>query len=209
MRRRTTIPLPCATPSRPQDRLLTRYCAKGNTTGCTSDSPFPFHLHPRRGQSNPQPNGTIEGARAQLRLASTYQLTASVQQELTKGTAISLAYVGALSRHLPMSVDENYPVFNTTTPTGQYNRHRPGAQAVLQRCDKGRSWRSTQLLGIVYGVNSNQTSNYNALQVTFSQQVTKGVSFNGFYTFQQEPRQRRCLTPAPHPLHLPKKTTPT
>jgi hypothetical protein len=43
----------------------------------------------------------------------------------------------------------------------------------------------TQLVGIVYGTNANQTSNYNALQVSFSQQVTKGVSFNGFYTFSK------------------------
>ena len=56
-------------------------------------------------------------------------MTASVQQQVTKTAAVSVAYVGSLSRHLPMSVDENYPVFNTTTPsantTANANTRRP------------------------------------------------------------------------------------
>jgi len=167
-----------------QGSLTNPYCAKGITTGCVSDSPFPFTYTP--GAVNPIPsNGTIEGAAPNFVWPSTYQLTASVQQQLTKRTAVSVAYVGALSRHLPMSVDENYPVFNTTTPAANTTATALARRPYYNAATKNSAGQQTQLLGIAYGVESNQTSNYNALQVTFSQQVTKGVSFNGFYTFSK------------------------
>jgi hypothetical protein len=167
-----------------QGSLTNPYCAKGITAGCVSDSPFPFIYTP--GAVNPIPsNGTIGGAVPNFVWPSTYQLTASVQQQLTKGAAISIAYVGALSRHLPMDVDGNYPVFNTTTPTANTTATALARRPYYNAAAKNAAGQQTQLLGIDYGVNSNQTSNYNALQVTFSQRVTKGVSFSGFYTFSK------------------------
>ncbi|MFZ1087471.1 MAG: carboxypeptidase regulatory-like domain-containing protein [Terracidiphilus sp.] len=167
-----------------QGSLTNPYCANGITTGCVSDSPFPFTY--TSGAVNPIPsNGTIFGASPNFVWPSTYQVTASVQQQLTKGAAVSVAYVGALSRHLPMSVDENYPVFNTTTPTANTAATVLSRRPNYNAATVNTAGQKTQLLGIAYETNSNQTSNYNALQVTFSQQVTKGVSFNGFYTFSK------------------------
>ena len=167
-----------------QGSLTNPYCAKGITTSCSSDSPFPFTYKP--GAVAPIPsNGTIGGADTNFVWPSTYQLTASVQQQLTKGAAFSIAYVGALSRHLPMDVDNNYPVFNTTTPTANTTATDLTRRPYYNAATKNAAGQQTQLLGIDYGVSSNQTSNYNALQVTFSQRVTQGVSFSGFYTFSK------------------------
>ena len=170
-----------------QGSLTNPYCAGGITTGCTLDSPFPFTY--TSGAVNPIPAaGTIEGVVPNFVWPETYQLTASVQQQVTKTAAVSVAYVGSLSRHLPMSVDENYPVFNTTTPsantTANANTRRPYYSTVPTTIVNGVVT-PTQELGIVYGVTSSQTSNYNAMQITFSQQVTKGISFNGFYTWSK------------------------
>ena len=170
-----------------QGSLTNPYCAGGIITGCTSDSPFPFVYTP--GAVNPIPAaGTIEGVVTNFVWPSTYQLTASVQQQVTKSAAISVAYVGSLARHLPMSVDLNYPVFNTTTPTSNTtsnaNTRRPYYSTTPTTLINGAAT-PTQELGIVYGVTSGQSSNYNAMQITFSQRVAKGVSFNGFYTWSK------------------------
>ncbi|MGA3160109.1 MAG: carboxypeptidase regulatory-like domain-containing protein [Terracidiphilus sp.] len=170
-----------------QGSLTNPYCAGGITTGCTSDSPFPFTYTP--GAVNPIPaGGTIEGVVPNFVWPSTYQLTASVQQQVTKNAAISVAYVGSLARHLPMSVDENYPVFNTTTPTANTtsnaNTRRP-YYSTTPTTTIGGVVTPTQELGVTYGVTSGQTSNYNAMQITFSQRVAKGISFNGFYTWSK------------------------
>jgi len=167
-----------------QGSLTNPYCAGGVTTGCTSDSPFPFSYTP--GSVNPIPaGGTIEGAVPNFVWPSTYQLTASVQQQVTRSAAIAVAYVGSLARHLPMSVDENYPVFNTTTPTANTTSNVNARRPYYNTTSVNTAGAPTQELGIAYGVTSSQTSNYNAMQITFSQRVAKGVSFNGFYTWSK------------------------
>jgi hypothetical protein len=167
-----------------QGSLTNPYCSGGITTGCTSDSPFPFTYTP--GSVNPIPAaGTIEGVVPNFVWPSTYQLTASMQQQVTKSAAISVAYVGSLARHLPMSVDENYPVFNTTTPSANTTSNANTRRPYYSTVPVSSSGVPTQELGIVYGVTSGQTSNYNAMQITFSQRVAKGISFNGFYTWSK------------------------
>jgi hypothetical protein len=169
-----------------QGSVTNPYCAPtAAAAACTtSDSPFPFSY--TKGAVNPIPsNGTIEGAMPNFVWPSTYQLTSSLQQQVTRRMAFGLAYVGSMSRHLPMSIDYNYPVFNTTTPTANSSSTVLARRPFYSATPVNSAGKATQLLGVVYGVSSNQTSNYNALQATFSQQVAKGVSFNGFYTFSK------------------------
>jgi hypothetical protein len=98
----------------------------------------------------------------------------SVQQQVTKSTVVSVAYVGSLARHISFSTDANYPVFNAASPTANTS-----ATVITRRpIDTGT-------LGQILSVDSDQTSNYNALQFTFSQRATKGLSFQGFYTFSK------------------------
>ena len=141
---------------------------KGLTT-----NPFPYVYTP--GSVNPiVAGGSIEGAPLNFKWPKTYQLTMSVQQQLSRSSAVSLAYVGALARNISFSTDANYPVFNTATPT-----LNTSATVITRRpIDTGT-------LGQILAVDSDQTSNYNALVFTFSQRATKDVSFNGFYTWSK------------------------
>jgi hypothetical protein len=138
-----------------------------------SPSPFPYVYTP--GAVKPiVTGGSIEGAAPNFQWPYTYQLTASVQQQMNKSLVVGIAYVGALARDLPFSSDINYPVFNAASPasntTGNVLSRRPY---------------DTGVLGQIFAVQSSQTANYNAMQVTFQQRVTKGISFNGFYTFSK------------------------
>jgi hypothetical protein len=138
-----------------------------------SPSPFPYVYTP--GAVKPiVTGGSIEGAAPNFEWPYTYQLTASVQQQMNKNLVVTIAYVGALARDLPFSNDINYPVFNAASPASNASSN------VLAR----RPY-DTGVLGQIFAVQSNETANYNAMQVTFQQRVTKGISFNGFYTFSK------------------------
>jgi hypothetical protein len=138
-----------------------------------SPSPFPYIYTPGAVKAIVT-GGSVEGVVPNFHWPYTYQLTASIQQQLTRGTAVSVAYVGSLGRDISLSTDANYPVFNTTTPTANTSTTVLGRRPI-----------DTGVLGQILAVYSNQTSNYNALQLTFSQRVIAGISFNGFYTWSK------------------------
>jgi hypothetical protein len=154
-----------------QGTLTNPYAGLGPYGG----SPFPYVYTPGQVKTIVG-GGAIEGVVPNFKWPRTYQLTASVQQQFTNQLALNVAYVGALGRDISLSVDKNYPVFNAATPsantTGNVINRRPYYTGV-----------APNLLGQILAVEGNQTSNYNALEVTVSQRVTKGVSFNMFYTY--------------------------
>jgi hypothetical protein len=138
-----------------------------------SPSPFPYVYTP--GAVKPiVTGGSVEGAAPNFQWPYTYQLTASVQQQLSKSMVVSIAYVGSLSHNISFSQDLNYPIFNTANPASNTTNN------VLQRRPI-----DTGVLGHILQVQSSQRAEYNALQITFSQRLTKGISFNGFYTFSK------------------------
>ena len=132
-------------------------------------SPFPFIYTP--GNVKAAAAGTsIFGMAPDFQWPYTYQVTGSVQQELSKSTVFGITYVGSLARNLVWGVDRNYPVFNVTTPsantTTNVNNRRP-----------------INTLGSINAQQSRATSNYNALQVTFSKRMSNSVSVNGYYAW--------------------------
>ncbi len=132
-------------------------------------SPFPFIYNP--GHVAPAAAGTsLFGMPLSFRWPYTYQLNASVQQQLNKNLVIGVTYVGSLGRKLVFGIDENYPVFNVANPTANtttnVNNRRP-----------------INTLGSINSQQSRATSNYNAMQFTFSQRLTHGISFKGYYAW--------------------------
>jgi len=141
-------------------------------------SPFPFTYTP--GKVAAAPSGTsLSGVGLNFRWPFTYQLSASVEQQITPSTVLSIAYVGTLARALPFEPDLNYPVFNAASPssntTSNANNRRPvptlGTIVELGNGPGGGIGRAN--------------SNYNAMQVTFSRRMTKGLSFHGFYIWSK------------------------
>ncbi len=99
-----------------------------------------------------------------------YQLNFSVQQQLTKDISMTAAYVGTLSHNLPFGRDVNYPVVTPTATNAGAN--------VLSR-------RPNPAFGAVTVLDSDQTANYNALQVTSTMRMNNHLSFSAFYTWSK------------------------
>lgn len=141
-------------------------------------SPFPFSYTP--GKVAPAPSGaSLSGVGLKFRWPFTYQLSASVEQQITPSMVFGIAYVGTLARALPFEPDLNYPVFNTASPASNTSKN------VLNR-------RPISTLGTIVelgdgpgGGIARANSNYNAMQVTFSRRMSRGISFHGHYVWSK------------------------
>ena len=114
--------------------------------------------------------GGIFGVDQNFQWPYSYQLNFSVQQQLTTNWSMSAAYVGTLSHNLPFGRDVNYPVLTATATSAGAN--------ILSR-------RPNTAYGAVLLLDSDQTANYNALQVTTQMRMNHHVSFNAFYTWSK------------------------
>ncbi len=140
-----------------------------------SNTPSPFPFNYVKGQVATAPAGTsLSGIGLNFRWPFTYQLSASVQQQITPSTVVGIGYVGSLGRALPFEPDLNYPVFNTANPasntTKNVNNRRPNP-----------TLGTLVELGDGPGGIARANSNYHAMQVTFSRRMTTGLSFHGYY----------------------------
>jgi hypothetical protein len=136
-------------------------------------NPFPSTYTPGNVAAAP-PGTTVLGIDPNFEWPSTYQLSASVQQELTKSIAVGFAYVGSLARNLVFPFDKNYPIFNTANPTANTTTNINARRPI-----------DTGVLADIQAKESRGTINYNAFQLTFSQRLTRGISFNGYYTWSK------------------------
>ena len=126
-------------------------------------APFPYNGSYANG-------GGIFGVSQDFEWAHAYQTNVGVQRQIGKSLAVGAAYVGTFSRNLPFGRDVNYPVVNATATTAGAN--------ILAR-------RPNPAFGAVLMLDSDQYSNYNGLQITFTQRPWHHVSFNGFYTLSK------------------------
>ncbi len=99
-----------------------------------------------------------------------YQLNFTVQRQIANGLTVSAGYVGTLSHHLAFSPDVNYPLYNSTATSSNYNNRRP--------YDVG-------LLSTVNLMESNATASYSALQVKARKAMSTHISLSAFYTFSK------------------------
>ena len=140
-----------------------------NGTGTTLSNPY-------RGPS-PAPfpyngtfvaGGSIFGPSPNFRWPYTYQLTFSVQQQLTPSLSLQLAYVGSLSHDLPFATDINYPVPTATASTAAAN--------ILSR-------RPDPAFGTIFAMRSDQTASYHGLQISGQQRMAHHLTFNAWYAY--------------------------
>src|SRR5262249_36860542 len=97
-----------------------------------------------------------------------YQLNFTVQRQIASGLSISAGYVGTLSHHLAFSPDVNYPFYNATATSSNYNNRRPYGNG---------------LLSTINMMESNGTAAYHALQIKAGKSIGKHISLTAFYTF--------------------------
>jgi outer membrane receptor protein involved in Fe transport len=166
--------------------------------GGVGHSPFPFIYNPKNPQFVVKPAALIP-VDPNFHWPVTYQINFGVQQQLTRGLALSASYVASLSRKLPIEWDMNYPVFNLNAAgaalaactdltqncgyadtTGAANNRRPFNTMSYQGISAANPQFST-----ISQIQSSESSNYHALQVTVQQQLTHGFSIQGFYVWSK------------------------
>ncbi|MGI4826936.1 MAG: carboxypeptidase regulatory-like domain-containing protein [Janthinobacterium lividum] len=133
-----------------------------NTTG-NIVNPFPFTTGFVTG-------ATAAGISTAFQWPYTYQLNFSVQQQLTRDLGVTIAYVGSLGHNLPFGPDVNAPQPSATATSAAAN--------VLSR-------RPNPKYGTVYLLGSNQTAEYNALQVQAIQRMSHTLSLNAYYVWSK------------------------
>jgi len=140
-------------------------------------SPFPFNY--TAGKVTTAPSGTsLSGIGLNFRWPFTYQISASVEQQITPSFAITIGYVGSLARALPFSPDMNYPVFNAASPTSNTTKN------VNNRRPNSALGTIVELGDTATGI-ARATSNYNSMQFTFTKRMGHGVSVKGHYIWSK------------------------
>jgi len=99
-----------------------------------------------------------------------YQTNVGIQRQIGSSMAVGAAYIGTFNRNLPLGRDVNYPVATSTASNNGAN--------VLSR-------RPNTAVGQVLLLDSDQYSDYNALQLTFNVRQWHNLGLNGFYTLSK------------------------
>lgn len=153
-------------------------------------SPFPFNYSP----SNPRyvSPAQLVFIQKDMRWPYNIQVNFGIQQQLAKDLALSINYVGAFSRKLPLYIDNNAPIYNTANPaantTSNYNCRRPFD--ALSYASGSTTTCASPAIGSKYYANAyvitdGQTSNYHGLQVIVDKRLGHHFSLNAFYIWSK------------------------
>ncbi len=132
------------------------------------------------------PSQSIEAISPNFKDSSVYQFNFSVQRQLPYKISATAAYVGTLGRHLGTFVDANYAPYATVNSSGGklVGALSTSAASTEQRrqFDAGINLAPGTLSGITYLI-SDQTSNYNGLQLSATKLMARGFTVSGFYVW--------------------------
>lgn len=141
----------------------------GDSRSFPNGNPYPYVYNP----ASPQPfitPATLEGMDKDYQWPYTYQANFSVQQQFSNDFAATFSYIGSFSHDVPFAPDINYPMWNSSATTNNYDSRRPILPGTL----------STVSL-----IQSHQSAHYHALQVDFEKRMSHTLSLKGFYTFSK------------------------
>jgi len=132
-------------------------------------SPFPISYNPKdlRFRLTPADVSTLA---QNFHLPSTYQFSVSVERQLFTDVSLTAAYVGALARHLPFTIDLNYPSWNPAATLANVPTRRPYLPGTL---------------GIINYEDGIMSSAYHGLQTSLRKRTSHGISAQFYYTFSK------------------------
>lgn len=154
--------------------------------GCVS--PFPYLYD----KANPRYVSPAQLVFVQQGMRWPYNIQANfgVQRQFTRDLAVSINYVGTFNRKLPLYMDENAPIYNTSNPsintTGNVNCRRPydalpfGTGTKCANPAPGSKYMSNG-----YVIEDGQTANYHGLQVSVEKRMSRNFSVHGFYIWSK------------------------
>jgi len=151
----------------------------GAASAFPTGDPFPYTYNPKSPRFLVP--ASIESIGTNVQWPYIYQFNLAVQRQLPLQVALTAAYVGTLSRDVPTMVDGNYAPYvpgisgegSGSTGTGGTNARRPYDQNSA----------GTGTLGQNIFLITNQTANYNSLQIMASRPLTHNVMVSGFYVW--------------------------
>jgi hypothetical protein len=151
-------------------------------------SPFPF-IYDKANPRYVSPSSLVFVEQG-MRWPYNYQANFGIQQQLAKDLVMSVAYVGAFSRKLPLYIDHNAPIYNTANPaantTGNVNCRRPylalpsASSTTCANPAVGAKYYSN-----AYVIEDGQNTNYHGMQVSLVKRLSNHVSVNGFYIWSK------------------------
>ncbi len=154
--------------------------------GCVS--PFPY-LYSKTNPRYVSPASLVFVQKG-MRWPYNVQVNFGIQQQLGPNFALTVNYVGAFSRKIPLYIDRNAPIYNTANTaantTGDVNCRRPYDAipfATVNTCANPAV--GSKYMSNGYVVTDGQTTNYNGLQVSFDQRLSHHLSFGGFYAWSK------------------------
>ena len=153
-------------------------------------SPFPFIYTP----ANPRyvSPASLVFVQKNMRWPYNVQANFGMQQQFGANLALSINYVGAFSRKIPLFIDHNAPVYNTanvnSNTTGDVNCRRPfqalpfatGSTTACANPAVGAKYYSN-----AYVIEDGQNTNYHGLQVTVVRRLSQHLSVNGLYVWSK------------------------
>ena len=131
-------------------------------------SPFPYLYSPATARFV-TPAGLLP-IDLDFRWPYSYQLNFTIQRQVARGLSLSAGYVSTLSHNLAFAPDINYPVFDSTATSSNFNNRRP--------IDRGQ-------LSTINLLQSHATAAYHSLQITARTAMTRRVNLTAFYTFSK------------------------
>ncbi len=134
------------------------------------------------------PSQGIEAIPPSFKDSSVYQFNLSVQRQLPARISMTAAYVGTLGRHLSSFLDANYAPYSLVNSSGGplvgALATTAASQEQRRQYDAGLNLTPGTLGGITYLI-SDQTSNYNGLQVSATKTMSRGFTVSGFYVWSR------------------------
>jgi hypothetical protein len=118
------------------------------------------------------------------------QVNFGVQQQFAKDLALSVTYVGNFGRKIPLFLDKNAPLLNTTTPSinqvGNINCRRPyDAIPFATSTTCANPTATSKYMAQGYVITDSQTTNYHGLQVFVEKRLSHKISVKGYYIFSK------------------------
>ena len=154
--------------------------------GCVS--PFPY-LYDKANPRYVSPASLVFVQKG-MRWPYNVQANFGFQQQITKDLEVSVNYVGAFTRKLPLYIDHNAPIYNTANPasntTGDVNCRRPyDALPFKSATTCANPAPGSKYMSNAYVIEDGQSANYNGLQIDVQKRLSHGLSLHGFYIWSK------------------------
>jgi hypothetical protein len=118
------------------------------------------------------------------------QVNFGFQQQFTKDLALSVNYVGAFGRKIPLYIDNNAPIIDTTNPsvntTGDINCRRPYDAIPFKTSNTcANPAVGSKYMSNGYVVTDRENTNYHGLQLSVEKRLSHHLSVHGYYIWSK------------------------